>query len=143
MSPFKFKPISPSNKWLLYFLKLFYFLLQEKICKISVNLSSVESHNIECNVPLFSGMIEQSHCTLEGIIKKVMHTQQDWEEILDSALLGMRLQVHASTRYLPIRMLFNINPVLPFQMTDKLKYSNLSELIENDCNESSEIGQLI
>ena len=85
-------------------------------------------------------MIEQCHHTLEGIIKKVMDTQQDWEEILDGALLGMRSQVHASTGYLPIRMLFNINPILPFQMADKLKYSNLSESIENDCNESSEIA---
>ena len=59
---------------------------------------------------------------------------------MDSALLGMRSQVHASTGYLSIRMLFNIDPVLPFQMADKFKYSNLSESIENDCNESSEIA---
>ena len=68
-----------------------------------------------------------------------MQTQQDWDEILESALLGMRSQVHASIGYLLIRM-FNIDPILPFQMADKLKHSNPSESTENDCNESSKIA---
>ena len=37
-------------------------------------------------------------------------------------------------------MLFNINPVLPFQVADKLKHSNLSESTAKDLNESNEIA---
>ena len=72
----------------------------------------------------------------------VMQTQQQWEEIWESALLGMRSQVYTCIHWVfaLIRMLFNIDPVLPFEMADKLKHSKLCESTENDCNESSEIA---
>ena len=64
-------------------------------------------------------MIKWCHRTLESVVKKVMEKQEDWYEILNSVLLGMRSQVHSSTGYSPIRMLFNKDPIMPFQLAGK------------------------
>ena len=62
------------------------------------------------------GMVEHCHRTLESVPKKCMEWQEDWYELLNNVLLGMRSQVHSSSGYSPIRMLFNKDPILPFQM---------------------------
>ena len=68
-------------------------------------------------------MVERCYRTLESVVKKVMEKQDDWMTILDSVLLGMRSQVHSSTGYSPMHMLLSKDPIMPFKMADRLKYS--------------------
>ena len=83
-------------------------------------------------------MVEQCHRTIESILKKVMEKQENWVTSLDSILLGMRLQVHSSTGYLPICMLYNKDPIMPFQMANSMKHSNVSLVTNNvDYKETS------
>ena len=71
----------------------------------------------------FTGMVERCHQTLEGVIKKCMEKQEDWAIMIDSVLLGMRSQTHSSTGYSPMRMLYNKDPVLPFEIADKVNHT--------------------
>ena len=43
----------------------------------------------------------------------------------------MRSQVNSSTGYLPIHMLYNKDPIMPFQMADSMKHSNVSLVTNN------------
>ena len=76
-------------------------------------------HNWHCNYLL--GIVERCHQMMESVIKKCMDRQEDWYDMLNSVLLGMRSQVHSSTGYSPIRMLYNKDPLLPFQLPQKPK----------------------
>ena len=71
----------------------------------------------------FTGMIERCYKTLEGVIKKCMERQEDWAVMIDSVLLGMRSGTHSSTGYSPMRMLYNKDPELPFEIADKVKHT--------------------
>ena len=85
-------------------------------------------------------MIERCHHTLEDIIKKVMYRQEDWIIILESALLGMRSTgPYASTGYTPMCMLYNKDPVMPFQIVHKLKHSSMLDSSGNHVEETCEI----
>ena len=72
---------------------------------------------------------------MESVIKKCMERQEDWYEMLNSVLLGMRSQVHSSTGYSPIRMLYNKDPLLPFQLAHKKKTDqNCNDSDNDECN---------
>ena len=60
-----------------------------------------------------------------------MESQEDWDEILDSVLFSIRISRHASTGISPFRMLYNKDPVLPFQYKDRLEQSPDAE--PRDC----------
>ena len=84
---------------------------------------------------IYIGMVERCHWTLESVLKKVMQKQDDWTTILDSVLLEMRSQVHSSTGYSPMWLLYSKDPVMPFEMADKLKYSQetlCNNVLQND-----------
>ena len=66
-------------------------------------------------------MVERCHRSLESVIKKVIQKQEDWYPVLNSVLFSMCSQTHSSTGYSPIRMLYNKDPILPFEMADKLE----------------------
>ena len=59
------------------------------------------------------------------------HGQQgDWYKLLNSVLFGMHCYTHSSTGLLAMRMLYNKDPIMPFEMADKLQHEN--------CNQESE-----
>ena len=81
-------------------------------------------------------MVERFHRTLELVIQKVIECQEDWHEILNSVLLTVWCQVHCSTGYSPITMLFNKEPVPIFIQADKTE-QNSEETVT--CNDTDEI----
>ena len=98
-------------------------------------------HNWHCNY--LSGMVERCHQTMESVIKKCMDRQEDWYDMLNSVLLGMRSQVHSSTGYSPIRMLYNKDPLLPFQLPQKPKtYQNCSDSDNDECSNVTNYGTI-
>ena len=64
-------------------------------------------------------MVERCHRTIEDVVRKVMTEQTDWLKMLNSVLSSIRCQTHSSTGFSPMRMLFNKDPILPFQHADK------------------------
>ena len=69
---------------------------------------------------LISGMVERCHRTIEDVIRKVMTEQTDWLPMLNSVLFSIRCQVHSSTGFSPFCMLYDKDPILPFQVLDKV-----------------------
>ena len=51
-----------------------------------------------------------------------MESDQDWYFVLDSVLSACRIATHCSTGVSPYRMVFNKDPILPFEYKDKLNY---------------------
>ena len=64
-------------------------------------------------------MVERCHRTIEDVVRKLMTEQTDWLKMLNSVLFSIRCQTHSSTGFSPMRMLFNKDPMLPFQHVDK------------------------
>ena len=48
-----------------------------------------------------------------------MSEQHDWYEMLDSVLFACRVTQHRSTGYSPFQMLYNKDPILPFEYADQ------------------------
>ena len=75
-------------------------------------------------------MVERCHRTLQSVIVKVMEQQGNWYKLLNSVLFGMCCYTHSSTGFSAMRMLYNKDPIMPFEMADKLQHEN--------CNQESE-----
>ena len=86
-------------------------------------------------------MVECCHRTIEDIIRKVMTEQTDWLPMLNSVLFSIRCQTHSSTGFSPFRMLYNKDPILPFQYADRLE--NTVEQNENTCPETDPVTEMI
>ena len=93
----------------------------------------------EYDYQMFTGMVERCHCTIESVMKKVTQRQEDLCLMLESVLFGMRSQVHASTGFTPLCMLYIKYPVMPFQAADKLKYFNKMDSISTSNDETCKI----
>ena len=63
--------------------------------------------------------MERCHRTIEDVIKKVITEQTDWLGTLNSVLFSIRCQVHSSTGFSPFWMLYDKDPILPFQLADR------------------------
>ena len=81
-------------------------------------------------------MVKWCHRTIELVIKKCMESQQDWAKLLESVLFGMHSQVHCSTGFSPMCMLYNKDPLMPFQVAAQLE--PYYKLEENDS--SKDVG---
>ena len=66
-------------------------------------------------------MVEWCHRMIEDVIRKVMSEQTDWVKMLNSVLFSVRSQVHSSTGFSPMRILYNKDPILPFQYADQME----------------------
>ena len=64
---------------------------------------------------------------IEDIIKKSMQSQSDWYPALPLVLFAIRTAQHASTGFTSFCMLYNYNPILPFEYADKVKHGILSD----------------
>ena len=78
-----------------------------------------------------SGLIKRSNWTIEECIKKQMMHQEDWEPMLPSVLFVIRISKHCSTGLSPYRMLYQRDPVLPFQFMDRMSNGGLNSA--NEC----------
>ena len=65
-------------------------------------------------------MVDRCHRTMEDVIRKVMTEQTDWLPTLNSVLFSICCQVHSSTGFSPFHMLYDKDPILPFQVLDKM-----------------------
>ena len=75
-------------------------------------------------------MVERCHKTLESVITKVME-QQDWLKLLNTVLFGMHANTYSSTGFSPIRMLFDKDHIMLFEMADKLQNDRSVQESEN------------
>ena len=62
--------------------------------------------------------------SIEDIIKKLMINQGDQVNLLPSILFAIRTSRHSSTGFLPFRMLYQKDPIMPFEHADKLKHDD-------------------
>ena len=65
-------------------------------------------------------MVERCHRTIEDIMRKVMTDQTDWLPKLNSVLFSIQCQVHSSTGFSTFQMLYDKDPIIPFQVVDKI-----------------------
>ena len=92
-------------------------------------------------------MVKRCHRTLQLVMKKVMQSQEDWYSSFNSVLFVMHSQNHSSTGYSPMRLLYQKDPILPFEMADKLDNGDfmdeMSDSCENDVRNMFNIVQQI
>ena len=85
--------------------------------------------------------MERCHCTIEYVLRKLLEEQEGWYYILDLVLFKIRTTHHSSTGLSPYRVVFNKDPLLPFELADKQRAhtyeydSNRDEL--DACSSSS------
>ena len=76
-----------------------------------------------------------------------MQSQEDWYHSLNSVIFAMCSQNHSSTGYSPMRLLYQKDPILPFEMADKLDNGDfmdeMSDSCENDVRDMFNIVQEI
>ena len=71
-----------------------------------------------------------------------MQAQSDWCPALPSVLFAIRTVQHSSTGFTPYWMLYNYNPILPFQYADKYHHGLLSKNkadCESDGNDDCDV----
>ena len=60
-----------------------------------------------------------------------MVSQEDWEPMLSSVLFVLRVSRHSLTGLSPYRVLYQRDPILPFQYMDRVNNGGLDNV--NDC----------
>ena len=65
-----------------------------------------------------------------------MEQQEDWYKLLNSVLFGMCCHTHSSTGFSPMRMLYNKDPIMPFETADKVQ--NDSSFVESEDSSGNE-----
>ena len=55
-----------------------------------------------------------------------MTDRSDWNVMLNSVLFSVRCQTHSSTGYSPFCMMYQKDPIMPFQYTDQTENSELN-----------------
>ena len=53
------------------------------------------------------------------MIRKIFESQEDWYDILDSVFFAICISKHSSTGVSPYRMVYNKDPILPFEYSDR------------------------
>ena len=76
-------------------------------------------------------MVEHCNQSIKECIKKIMVSQEDWELMLPSVLFALRISKHSSSGISPYRVLYQKDPILPFQFMDWLKNGGLDSA--SDC----------
>ena len=68
-----------------------------------------------------------------------MSSQSDWCLMLPSVLFALRTAQHSSTGFSPFHMLYNYDPILPFEYADKLANGVLSD-VDSDCSDDESVS---
>ena len=84
------------------------------------------------------GLVEHCNRSIEDIMKKSMINQEDWVDLLSSVLFAIRTSRHSSTGFLPFRMLYQKDPIMPFEHADKLIHND--DEYDSDATEFYEPG---
>ena len=84
-----------------------------------------------CFFPILTGLVERSNRTVEDCIKKIIVSQEDWGPMLSSVLFALRVSRHSLTGLFPYRVLYQRDPILPFQYIDRVNNGDLDSA--NDC----------
>ena len=50
-----------------------------------------------------------------------MEQQEDWCKLLNSVLFGMHCHTHSSKGFSNMRILYNEDPIMPFEMAGKIQ----------------------
>ena len=58
---------------------------------------------------------------MEDVLRKLLEEQEGWYYMLDSVLFAIRTTCHSLTGMSPYRMVYNKDPLLPFEFADKQK----------------------
>ena len=108
------------------------------------NLIGVEHHLSAPYHPMTNGLVERQNHTTEDCIRKVMLEENDWYKVLDSVLFACHVATHCSTGVSPYRMVYNKDPILPFEYKDKLNYHSDTYLEgKNDTNSNPEFSHTL
>ena len=75
-------------------------------------------------------------------MKKLMIDQMDWVRLLPSILFAIRTAKHSSMGYSPYRMLYNKDPIMPFQHADQLKNAAYSDDEDNSDEYDSDATEI-
>ena len=67
-------------------------------------------------------MVERMNRSTENIMKKLLENQADWEDMLPLVLFLVRASRHSSTGISPFRLMFQHDPIHPFEFMDRLKH---------------------
>ena len=67
-----------------------------------------------------NGLVERENRTTEDCTRKVMENDNDWYNVLDSVLFTCHIATHSSAGVSPYCMVYNKDPILPFECKDKL-----------------------
>ena len=79
-------------------------------------------------------MIEWCNCSIEDVIRKAMSSQLDWCLMLPSVLFTVRTVQHSGTGFSPFCLLYNYDPILPFEYAEKSRNGILSDVdSDDDC----------
>ena len=65
-------------------------------------------------------MVERCNHMVEDCIRKVLQNENDWALMLPSVLFSFQTSVHSSTHFSSYHMMYNKDPILPFQYADKI-----------------------
>ena len=92
---------------------------------------------------LETGMVEQCHRTIQLMIKKCMTDRSDWNVLLNSMLFSIRCQTHSSMGYSPFHMMYQKDPIMPFQYADQTQNSELNSDSGTDANIDSDVDPVM
>ena len=95
-----------------------------------------------------TGLVERSNRTVEDCIKMIMVSQQDWEPMLPSVLFALSVSRHSFTGLSPYRVLYQRDPILPFQYMDRFNNGGLDSTngclnIPNNGNSDDPVCDLV
>ena len=94
-------------------------------------LAFLSSQMYNLNNVTVIGMVERCNQSIEECIKKIMVSQEDWKSMLPCVLFALQISKHSSSSMSPYRVLYQRDPILPFQFMDQLKNSSLNSA--SDC----------
>ena len=80
-------------------------------------------------------MVEHCNQTIEDLIRKCMLNQHNWCPMLPSVLFAIRTSRHSSTGFTPFCMLYNKDPIMPFEHANKLKHAGNDDEYDSDAAE--------
>ena len=67
-------------------------------------------------------MVERMNRSIEDVMKKLLENQGDWEDKVPSVLFSVRASRYSSTGISPFRLMFQHDPIYPFEFMDRLKH---------------------
>ena len=69
------------------------------------------------------------------MIRKIFLNQEDWYGILDSVLFAICISKHSSTGVSPYRMVYNKDPILPFEYANRSDNLTCDHELNKSCDD--------